>query len=192
MTRVLAESGIQEGDLIIMSDVDEIPSGHTVQLLRWCEGIPPVLHLQMNNYLYSFEFLVDKSSWRASVVMYRPGATGYNHMRKTDAILADTGWHCSFCFRHIRDFVYKMTAYSHADRVKSPRFLNYDRIQDIICKGADIFDMLPEEYTFRELVGKMGSVPRSFSAVHLPGYLLEHADKFGYLLPGHCKRESAP
>ncbi|WOG95902.1 hypothetical protein DCAR_0415231 [Daucus carota subsp. sativus] len=30
---------------LIMSDVDEIPSRHTINLPRWCENIPPVLHL---------------------------------------------------------------------------------------------------------------------------------------------------
>ncbi|KAI5054851.1 hypothetical protein GOP47_0029996 [Adiantum capillus-veneris] len=144
----------------------------------------------MNNYLYSFEFLVDKASWRAAVVMYRGGATYYNHGRKTDIILPESGWHCSFCFRHIRDFAYKMQGYSHADRVRDPSFLNHERIQEIICKGDDIFDMLPEEYTLKELIAKMGSVPHSYSAVNLPEHLLKNPDKFRYLLPGNCVRES--
>lgn len=50
---------ISDDDLLIMSDVDEIPSKHTINLLRWCDDIPPVLHLQLRNYLYSFDFLVD-------------------------------------------------------------------------------------------------------------------------------------
>lgn len=190
MSSLLAQSGIKEGDLVIMSDTDEMPSAHTIDLLRWCDEIPPVLHLQLNNYIYSFEFLVDKSSWRAAVCVYKPGFTSYNHMRKTDIILPDSGWHCSFCFKHIRDFAYKMQGYSHADRVRHPSFLKYERIQEIICKGSDIFDMLPEEYTFKELIAKMGSVPHSYSAVNLPVHLLKNADRFRYLLPGNCVRES--
>lgn len=81
-----------------------------------------------------------------------------------------------------------MTAYSHADRVRRPDFLDFDRIQKIICQGNDLFDMLPEEYTFHELIKKMGSIPKSNSAVHLPGYLLNNADKFRFLLPGGCLR----
>jgi beta-1,4-mannosyl-glycoprotein beta-1,4-N-acetylglucosaminyltransferase len=81
-----------------------------------------------------------------------------------------------------------MTAYSHADRVRRNEFLNYSRIQKIICSGDDLFDMLPEEHTFQELIKKMGPIPHSASAVHLPSYLIENADKFRFLLPGNCLR----
>lgn len=96
---------------------------------------------------------------------------------------------CSFCFRYIKDFIFKMTAYSHADRVRSKSFLDPDRIQTVICEGVDVFEMLPEEYTFRELLTKMGSVPKSYSAVHFPSYLLENYNKFLFLFPGNCIRE---
>ncbi|XP_047334841.1 uncharacterized protein LOC124938443 [Impatiens glandulifera] len=188
--QLLRLAGIEDDDLLIMSDVDEIPSAHTINLLRWCDDIPPVLHLQLKNYLYSFEFLWDDESWRGSVHRYQKGQTRYAHFRQSDILLADSGWHCSFCFRHISDFVFKMKAYSHSDRVRFSHYLNPDRIQDIICKGADLYDMLPEEYTFKEIIGKMGPIPRSYSAVHLPAYLLENADQYKYLLPGNCRRES--
>ncbi|ERN13824.1 beta-1,4-mannosyl-glycoprotein 4-beta-N-acetylglucosaminyltransferase isoform X2 [Amborella trichopoda] len=189
LDRLLRFAGITDDDLLIMSDVDEIPSAHTINLLRWCDDIPRVLHLRLKNYLYSFEFLVDDKSWRASVHRYQTGKTRYAHYRRTDDLLADAGWHCSFCFRHISEFTFKMKAYSHVDRVKFSDFLKHSRIQDIICKGADLFDMLPEEYTFKEIIGKLGPVPRSYSAVHLPSYLLQNAEKYKYLLPGNCLRE---
>ncbi|GFQ02112.1 beta-1 4-mannosyl-glycoprotein 4-beta-n-acetylglucosaminyltransferase [Phtheirospermum japonicum] len=187
---LLKKAGIQDDDLLIMSDVDEIPSRHTINLLRWCDDIPPILHLHLKNYLYSFEFLVDNNSWRASVHIYRAGKTRYAHYRQSDDILADAGWHCSFCFRRISEFIFKMKAYSHVDRVRFSHFLNPKRVQRVICKGADLFDMLPEEYTFKEIIGKMGPIPHSYSAVHLPAYLLEKADEFKFLLPGNCVRQS--
>ncbi|KAF9673415.1 hypothetical protein SADUNF_Sadunf10G0021900 [Salix dunnii] len=190
LDQLIKIAGISDDDLLIMSDVDEIPSRHTIDLLRWCDDIPSVIHLRLKNYLYSFEFLVDNNSWRASVHRYRTGTTRYAHYRQADDILADAGWHCSFCFRHISEFIFKMKAYSHFDRVRFKRYLNPERIQRVICKGADLFDMLPEEYTFKEIIGKMGPIPHSFSAVHLPSYLLENADKYKFLLPGNCLRES--
>ncbi|XP_065850993.1 uncharacterized protein [Euphorbia lathyris] len=190
MNVLLHRAGISDGDLVIMSDVDEIPSPHTVKLLQWCDGIPPIFHLELKNYIYSFEFPVDYSSWRATVQIYGSG-TRYRHSRQTDLIFADAGWHCSFCFRQIKDIVFKMTGYSHADRVRKKDYLSYSRIQKIICSGDDLFDMLPEEYTFQELIKKMGSVPRSASAVHIPAYLVENADKFRFLLPGGCLRADA-
>lgn len=189
LDQLLRIAGIEEDDLLIMSDVDEIPSAHTINLLRWCDDIPSILHLQLRNYLYSFEFYVDNKSWRASVHRYH-SKTRYAHYRQTDDLLSDAGWHCSFCFRHIKEFIFKMKAYSHYDRVRFSHYLDPKRIQDVICKGADLFDMIPEEYTFKEIIGKMGPIPHSFSAVHLPAYLLNHAEKYKYLLPGYCKRES--
>lgn len=189
LDQLLRIAGIEDDDLLIMSDVDEIPSAHTINLLRWCDDIPSILHLQLRNYLYSFEYYVDNNSWRASVHQYKRGKTRYAHYRQTDLLFSDAGWHCSFCFRHIRDFIFKMKAYSHYDRVRFSHYLNPKRIQDVICKGADLFDMLPEEYTFKEIIGKMGPVPHSYSAVHLPAYLLNNSEKYKYLLPGNCKRE---
>ncbi|MCO5610857.1 hypothetical protein L7F22_065099 [Adiantum nelumboides] len=188
MDKVLQGAGIAQGDLLIIADVDEIPSAHTIHLLRWCDGIPDVMHLQMNTYLYSFEFLMDKDTWRPSVHVYAPGKTEYDHGRQTDLILADAGWHCSFCFRHVEDIAFKMLAYSHADRVKSRAFLDPQRIQAIVCKGADLFDMLPEAYSFKELIMKSGVAPRSYSGVNLPSFLLRHHERFKFLLPGHCMR----
>ncbi|VVA96046.1 unnamed protein product [Arabis nemorensis] len=190
LDQLIKLAGIKEDDLLIMSDVDEIPSGHTINMLRWCDGFPPILHLQLRNYLYSYEYYVDIKSWRASVHLYKPGKTRYAHFRQSNNLLTDSGWHCSFCFRHIKDFVFKMKAYSHTDRVRFLHYLNPKRIQDVICKGTDLFDMFPEEHTFREIIGKLGPIPRSYSAVHLPGYLIQNVDSYKYLLPGNCKRET--
>nr|BAJ97567.1 predicted protein [Hordeum vulgare subsp. vulgare] len=190
LDQLLKIAGITDDDLLIMSDVDEIPSGHTINLLRWCDDTPEILHLQLRNYLYSFEFFLDDKSWRASIHRYRAGKTRYAHYRQTDELLADSGWHCSFCFRYINDFVFKMKAYSHVDRIRFSYFLNPKRIQHVICQGADLFDMLPEEYTFQEIIAKLGPIPSTYSAVHLPAYLLEKFDQYRYLLPGNCMRES--
>ncbi|KAF5813557.1 putative glycosyl transferase, family 17 [Helianthus annuus] len=48
--------------------------------------------------------------------------------------------------------------------------------------------MFPEQYSFKSLIGKMESVSRSASAVHLPAYLIENAEKFKFLLLGGCQR----
>ncbi|PWA38093.1 Glycosyl transferase, family 17 [Artemisia annua] len=152
-------AGIEYDDVLIMSDVDEIPSAYTINLLRWCDGPPPI------------------------------GKTRYVHYRQSDYLLADSGWHCSFCFRKISDFVFKMKAYSHASRVRFTHYLDPKRIQKVICNSANLFDMLPEEYTYRELIGKMGPIPHLYSALHVPWCLLNNAEKYKYLLPENCIRE---
>ncbi|KAL1372271.1 hypothetical protein AAHE18_01G191700 [Arachis hypogaea] len=189
MNSLIRRAGISNGDILIMADTDEIPSPQTLKLLQWCDGIPPLMHLELKHYMYSYEFPVDYSSWRATAHVYSQH-TQYRHSRQTDLMLADAGWHCSFCFRKMWEFVFKMTAYSHADRVRYKSFLSHSRIQDIICRGDDLFDMLPEEYTFKDIIKKMGSIPPSAFAVHLPAYLIQNAHNFKFLLPGGCLRET--
>lgn len=47
--------------LVISADVDEIPSRHTLQLLKRCQAPNPI-HLQMRSYSYSFEWPVGRTS----------------------------------------------------------------------------------------------------------------------------------
>lgn len=191
MTRLLEShhrnlpSGTQS--LIIMSDIDEIPSQHTISLLKACE-FGEAIHLQLRNFVYSFEWHVDMASWRASVQLWRPGVF-YRHSKSVDRMLADSGWHCSYCFRSIREYAVKMTGFSHSDRIGgNMKLLDPRRIQETICKGKDIFGMLPEAYSYKDLLSQI-SIDPSTSAVGLPRFVIDNADKFRFLLPGGCKRE---
>ena len=79
--------------------------------------IPQILHLQLKKYLYSYEFFLDNDSWRAPVHRYKPGKTMYIYFRQSDDMLVDSGWHRSFCSRHISEFIFTMKAYSHVDKI---------------------------------------------------------------------------
>jgi beta-1,4-mannosyl-glycoprotein beta-1,4-N-acetylglucosaminyltransferase len=153
--------------LVIMSDVDELPAAHTIELLRTCD-FGQSIHLQLRNYVYrcvpflvhcyrlqptsfvcSFEWLVGFTSWRASVHLWGKD-TFYRHGQSSDTMLADAGWHCSYCFRTIPEYITKMKGFSHADRIGGRLdLLDPKRIQDTICHGKDIFGMLPEAYSVR-------------------------------------------
>ncbi|KAG1055111.1 hypothetical protein G6F46_006822 [Rhizopus delemar] len=189
MDSALIEAGVQEGDLIIMSDVDEIVRPQTLSILKACDGVPDVLHLQLKNYLYSFEFFLDSNSWRAHIVRYKGEQTSYTHGQISENLLSDAGWHCSFCFRTISEFQFKMKSYSHADRVRYPELLDSSRIQKTICDGNDIFDMPPEAYTYKDLISKLGPMQPSTSSIGLPSTVLNNAAKYRFLLPGGCVRE---
>jgi beta-1,4-mannosyl-glycoprotein beta-1,4-N-acetylglucosaminyltransferase len=202
MSNLLRSRGVVNDDIVIMADVDEIPSRHTIELFKHCDGFPDVLHLGMKNYLYSFEFpithqagyLTDASpnsyQWRPQIHRWSNGAY-YRHGRSTATMLADSGWHCSFCFRYIKDFTFKMTAYSHSDRVRSADFLDPARVQRIACEGTDIFDMPSESFTFFDLLLNWYPPVKTQAAVHLPRPVLEDAEKFAFLLPGNCIREDS-
>ncbi|KAI8093478.1 N-acetylglucosaminyltransferase-like protein [Halteromyces radiatus] len=188
MNQVFKDLGVAKDDWVIMSDVDEIIRGKTLQLITQCQGVPRALHLQLRNYLYSFEFFVDYGSWRAHIERYDPDSTQYGHYQITPLMLADAGWHCSFCFKELTDFQFKMQSYSHADRVRDPSLLELDRIQKVICDGGDIFGYPPEAYTYKDLINKMGNVPKLLTGGGLPDYVLSNGKKFNYLLPGGCIR----
>ncbi|GJN88595.1 hypothetical protein Rhopal_001561-T1 [Rhodotorula paludigena] len=195
-----AATSREPAPVLLFSDVDEIPSRKTVELLQACDFGSP-LHLGMKSYLYSFEWEEggETSSWRPTAVEWPLRGKGadefYRHGKVTERVLANSGWHCSWCFRYISDFVTKATGYSHTDRLGSrpAALLKPSRIQQTICSGLEFFAMLPEAYTYRDLFNKMRLLP-SKSAVDVPSYVVEHADELRYLLPGegNCIRQDAP
>lgn len=62
MTRAIRSLMLKDGDLVLVSDVDEIPFKEVIRLLKNCQGYSNELHLQMRNYVYSFEFYGDTTN----------------------------------------------------------------------------------------------------------------------------------
>ncbi|KAG4070871.1 hypothetical protein HA402_011097 [Bradysia odoriphaga] len=196
MTRIIWSLRPKYGDLIIVSDVDEIPFKETITLLKNCEGYSMELHLQMRNYVYSFEFYTDTTNWKPHVDTFS-SSFRYHHGKPTESrisnwTLEDAGWHCSFCFRYLSDFVFKMTSFSHSDRVTEDHLLNKENIQRKICDGSNIFDMFEEAYTFKKLISTLGQQPRQLSTFGIPSAVMNQYKFFRFLLPGGCIREDAP
>jgi hypothetical protein len=95
----------------------------------------------------SFEWYLGLTSWRASAAIWNQDSY-YRHSKSGERLLADAGWHCSYCFRSLPEYIVKMKGFSHADRIAGRlNLLDPKRIQDTICKGKDIFGMFPEAYT---------------------------------------------
>ena len=189
---------VQDGDLVIVSDVDEIPSASTMSLLRSCEGYDADLHLNLDSYMYSFQYSISDAipiySTLAQVKTWSPDAK-YEHTRSADAkrLLLHAGWHCSFCFRNIADFQFKMSAFSHADRLLYPeKMLDPKYIQDRLCSGKELFGMLPEAYTWKELWRAMGAFQK-IKEGNLPKAVIQDIakgkNKYKFLLPDGCARE---
>ncbi|KAH8835041.1 glycosyltransferase family 17 protein [Flagelloscypha sp. PMI_526] len=181
--------------MVIMSDVDEIPSWTAIKLLKMCD-FGETIHLKLRNYLYSFEWYIGQQSWRASVNIWKPDSYYRHSMTNSKVVgwnnvLADAGWHCSFCFRTVDEYVLKMQGYSHSDRLAgNANLLERERIQKVICEGKDIFGMLPEAYNYGDLISQMNPQPQK-GAVHIPRYIIDHHKTFKFLLPGGCIRENS-
>ncbi|KAK6505256.1 hypothetical protein TWF481_007170 [Arthrobotrys musiformis] len=191
-TEIIKTLKLEESDLIIISDVDEIPNRDTVELLKACEGYPQYLHLEMRSYMYSFEFPAPRSQWRAMAGQI--GADGdleYDHRRMGDVLLANSGVHCSWCLRSIQDFQFKMQAYSHADRA-TKSVLDPKNIQKAICEGSDVEQMLPEVFTFSDLAKELGKLEKSYDMTMIPKAAVDGRQQWPYLLPGGCIRQDSP
>ncbi|RVD84494.1 uncharacterized protein DFL_006243 [Arthrobotrys flagrans] len=191
-TELIKTLKLEESDLIIISDVDEIPNRNTVELLKACQGYPQYLHLEMKSYMYSFEFPAPRPQWRAMAGQI--GADGdieYDHRRMGDVLLANTGVHCSWCLRSIQDFQFKMRAYSHADRA-SKSVLDPNNIQKAICEGSNVEQMLPEVFTFSDLAKELGKLERSYDMTTIPKAAVDGRQQWLYLLPGGCIRQDSP
>ena len=80
-----------------MADIDEVPYEATLKLLKTCQA-PFPLHLQLQNYLYSFEFPTMADSWRAQVHRWSEArhTGGYRHGKSSEALLSASGWHCRY------------------------------------------------------------------------------------------------
>ncbi|GHJ84470.1 hypothetical protein NliqN6_0872 [Naganishia liquefaciens] len=189
-----AEGSIPPGSLILHSDVDEIISRDTLALLTICQAFPSPLHLNVKNYRYGFSFpLADAGYWRPKVITHDPAATWdtltYGHGRAADVILADAGWHCSWCFRTLEEMRIKMLGYSHNDRVRNRKaLLDPVKLRQRVCRGDEPFGMLPESYTFRDLIKQTGPLTPSRTFRDVPVALKQDPKRFAYLLDDGCAR----
>jgi beta-1,4-mannosyl-glycoprotein beta-1,4-N-acetylglucosaminyltransferase len=177
-------SGEQEpdlGDVILVSDIDEIPRRSTLQVLRNCK-YPRRLTLRSRFYYYSFQWLHRGAEWA------HPQATIYEgdktirpaNLRNGDggniiktqldkANLWNAAWHCSSCFATVEEMVTKITSFSHVGW-NQPQFRNAAEIVQRVRNGLDLFDRKGENYD------------RVESNDDIPEYIKMHEDEFSYML----------
>ena len=92
MTKLLWSTEIKEGDYVIFGDVDEIPSRQSIELLSSCDGVPAAVHLNLQNYLYSFEFPVDDGGNSVpSIQQWPKERLWYTRRKASSFVLANAG-----------------------------------------------------------------------------------------------------
>eukprot|EP01126_Amoeba_proteus_P007734 TRINITY_DN12782_c0_g1_i2.p1 TRINITY_DN12782_c0_g1~~TRINITY_DN12782_c0_g1_i2.p1 ORF type:complete len:179 (-),score=28.53 TRINITY_DN12782_c0_g1_i2:121-657(-) len=167
--------------------------------MRSCEGFPQGINLAMKTYLYSFEFedVAYYPTYRASVwthnrsdrIFRKSFPSRFN--RISDHIIHDAGWHCSWCFKYISDFTWKMRAYSHSDQFWRKEQYTREYIQDVICTGKRLQGRywVDEASSYEQLFARLAPITPVFSLVGLPEILKENFEEFYFLLPGNCQRE---
>lgn len=170
------------GDVLIVSDIDEIPRPETLDLLRTCD-FDKRLTLSSRFYYYGFQFLHKGPEWaHPQATTYagptktilpadlRNGEGGYklvNYFQKRS--LANASWHCSSCFPTVAEMLNKMASFSHTS-LNREEFRNEDRIVDRVRKGLDLWDRKGEEYEILR------------DNMDFPNWVGENVEKFEYML----------
>jgi beta-1,4-mannosyl-glycoprotein beta-1,4-N-acetylglucosaminyltransferase len=169
-------------DVILVSDLDEIPRPATLTLLRNCE-FPRRLTLRSRFYYYGFQWLHRGVEWaHPQATTYRgndtilpaalrKGTHGINRLKNLDekADLWNAAWHCSSCFSTIQEMLTKMSSFSHVE-LNKPEFRDKKTIVDRVRKGKDLWMRRGEKY---DRVENNKDIPR---------YLKGNRGKFEYML----------
>lgn len=186
-------------DVLVVSDMDEIPRPGTLVLLRLC-SIPQRLTLRSQFYYYSFQWRHRGPQWaHPDATLYRGASTllpndlrqgllptststGLFSPLKTPlaslsrywarATLHNAAWHCSSCFSTLSEVLTKMSSFSHQGWNSAA---NRDRetIVERVRKGLDLFGREGEVYE------------RVLGNGDLPGYVrgeFEGRGRFGWLV----------
>ncbi|RSL97130.1 hypothetical protein CDV31_013198 [Fusarium ambrosium] len=167
------------GDVIMVSDMDEIPRPSTLIVLRNCD-FPRLLTLSSQLYYYSFEWLHKGPAWPHPQATFYDGDQTirpvplrdigqWDTKTPPDAIIMNSAWHCSSCFPKVNDVVNKIQSFSHTEYNK-PQFVDRSEIVRRVRQGLDLFDRESEKYHH---------VPGNKD---LPEYIQANPDQFGYLL----------
>jgi len=169
---------INEGDILLISDVDEIPRPEALYLISHCE-YPEAMTLLGNMFYYSFEYLMTTTWNHPQYMTHSPSkSNSADDVRMNNKLptLSNASWHCSCCFAKINDFVNKIESFSHkeynTEKVKSR--------ENIISSVKNGLDYLGRQSSWTILPNNQD----------VPKYLLANAQKFSYMLHRYQKQDA--
>lgn len=169
-------------DVVMVSDIDEIPKPATVDVLKHCE-FPDRLTLQSRFYYYSFQWEHIGPQWphpQATTFRGREGTISPNALRNgiggswwsrwwNKGYMRNAGWHCSSGFNTLKAMKEKMASFSHTPwNTEANR--DSKTIVNRVRKGEDLFGRAGEMYK------------RVEENKDVPEYVMHRPDVFGYLL----------
>jgi beta-1,4-mannosyl-glycoprotein beta-1,4-N-acetylglucosaminyltransferase len=183
----------REGDILMVSDIDEISKPESLRILRHCD-VPDRVTLRSHFYYYSFQWQHVGEQWphpQATVFHGLDDTLSPNHLRNGiggipsrwswlpgyDAIrrwrqkvdLWDAAWHCSSCFATLAEMRGKMQSFSHTP-LNTPENRDENTMLERVRTGQDLYGRVGQEY---ERVTDNPDVPQ---------YVLQNQDRFGYML----------
>ena len=128
-------------DVILLSDLDEIPKPKTLNVLKSCYFVYPLI-LTSEFYYYSFEYYV--GTWnnpRATMFKGLNLALDFQNLRSSAVAysMPKAAWHCSFCFSTYEQFERKLNSFSHQE-FNNHVYKNRTRITNAVRIGKSLFD----------------------------------------------------
>ena len=130
---------VQPGDIVILSDLDEIPKPDVLRALKQCSGFPSVMALECPVAYYSFD-LVGADWSMAKVSVWSDGLDAQDIRMRDDVLKIAKGcWHCSSCFARISDVINKIASFSHVELNRIP-YTDPAHIVAVTRNGLDLFD----------------------------------------------------
>jgi beta-1,4-mannosyl-glycoprotein beta-1,4-N-acetylglucosaminyltransferase len=163
-----------QGDVIMVSDVDEILRPDAIKALRNCD-FPQKLTLRTKMYYWSFQWgQPTRWDWAHPQATYYDGKNTIlpNDLRALNGNgenLYNAGWHCSYCFSTMEETIQKIKTFSHQELNKAE---NTDRkhMLERARLGKDPFDH--EDSIFNRIEENKD----------VPEFVLAHKEKYMYLL----------
>lgn len=169
---LIGEQAPNLGDVIMVSDIDEIPKPETVAKLRNCD-IPQRVGMEAKFSLYSFNIHNVDEPWTHPQATTWQGdkniLPGRLRWDPTDYNFKNAAWHCTSCFSTVDEFINKIKSFGHQE-YNQPSFTDPDAIVRRVRDAADLFD----RGTHYERIAP--------EDLDVPSYLLRNSDRFAYLL----------
>jgi hypothetical protein len=149
-------------DLILLCDVDEIPTRAAIQLVR---RHPPVHYYNLQGILYHYSFRWQVGEWERPLVIrigsMRMSLDDYKFMPFLFPLPGVLHHHCSFCFPDLKDLLEKLKSFSHTEYSRG-RFRDPNYVWARIACG---YGVLPPRWKMPE---KLTLVDFDSRAVFLP------------------------
>lgn len=150
-------------DLIMLSDVDEIPSRNYLKCLKEFPKLNTVEVLMQKFYYYNFHCQNEKL-WPGTLIATKDiflskSAQEWRDIRCNVTKIVNSGYHLSYFFGVDR-IITKVKNFSH-DEFNNGKYLDKDKIKECIKHGKDLFDRNEEKWMKLEHIDE-ANLPKHF------------------------------
>ncbi|KAK8049552.1 glycosyl transferase family 17 protein [Apiospora phragmitis] len=168
LPRLQGPQAPEEGDAIVVADVDEIIRPETPRPPQILQLPPQFMHKGIQ---WSHPQATYYQGWRTILpVNLRNGDGNLPPLVKLEtADLWDAGWHCSSCFSSLEELLTKMSSFSH-QWMNHEFYRNREWIAEHVREGEDIWERPGQEYG------------RIDDNQDVPKILLDQKERFRYLM----------